>query len=360
MLQTKIHKHTLIFKQPSGTSRGVLHTKNSWIVSLFDDENPSRIGKGEASIIENLSPDWSGDYEKNLEKICTKVNHHAKNNFEELKEFPSVRFALEAALLDLKNGGKEIYFPSEFTEGKKSIAINGLIWMGSKEFMQEQIREKIESGYSCIKLKIGSSTGSIGRQRLADGTADTFSPVTFEDELELLKSIRQKFSKSKIELRVDANGAFSPNDALKKLEQLSKFDLHSIEQPIKQGQLEEMKKLCASTPLPIALDEELIGINEFQKKSELLSFIKPQYIILKPSLVGGFKSCDEWIAFAEKNSIDWWITSALESNVGLNAIAQYTFTKNNPLPQGLGTGQLYTNNFPSGLTIEKGELFLKG
>ena len=169
MLQTKIHKHTLTFKQPSGTSRGVLHTKNSWIISLFDDANPSLIGKGEASIIENLSPDWNSDYEKNLEKICANIDHHAKNNFEELKEFPSIRFALESALLDLKNGGKEIYFPSEFTEGKKSIVINGLIWMGSKEFMQEQIKEKIESGYSCIKLKIGSSTGS----DIGEGQAQT-------------------------------------------------------------------------------------------------------------------------------------------------------------------------------------------
>ena len=356
MLQAKIHKHTLTFKHPSGTSRGVLHTKNSWIISVFNDSNPLIIGKGEASIIENLSPDWDEKYEKNFEEICHNINQHSNNNFDDLKEFPSIRFALESALLDLKNGGKEIYFPSEFTEGKKSIVINGLIWMGSKEFMQEQIKEKIESGYTCIKLKIGTSATLIAQ---SSGN-ETPPSVTFEDELELLKSIRQKFSKKEIELRVDANGAFSPNDAMKKLEQLSKFDLHSIEQPIKQGQLEEMKKLCAATPLPIALDEELIGINDLSKKSELLSFIQPQYIILKPSFVGGFKSCDEWISVADKNKINWWITSALESNVGLNAIAQYTFSKNNPLPQGLGTGQLYTNNFPSKLTIEKGKLFLKG
>lgn len=338
MLQTKIHKHTLIFRQASGTSRGVLHTKNSWIIELFDDANPSIIGKGEASIIENLSPDWNNDYEIQLTEICKNVNEHVATNFSKIYEFPSIRFALESALLDLKNGGKEIYFPSEFTEGKKSISINGLIWMGSKEFMEHQIKEKIEEGYSCIKLKIGA--------------------IDFETELELLKSIRAKFSKSEMELRVDANGAFSVEDAPKKLDQLAKFDLHSIEQPIKQGQFDAMKKLCASTPLPIALDEELIGVNLPDKKSELLSFIKPQYIILKPSLVGGFQSSDEWISIAEKNKIDWWITSALESNIGLNAIAQYTFTKNNPMPQGLGTGQLYTNNFPSGLRIEKGRLSL--
>jgi len=355
MLQTKIHKHTLIFKQPSGTSRGILHTKNSWIISLFDDLHPEIIGKGEASIIENLSPDWNEKYEKNLEEICKNVNHHIQNNFTELDKFPSIQFALETAFLDLKNGGKGILFPSDFTEGNKSIPINGLIWMGSKAYMEEQIREKIESGYSCLKLKIGTSstlpsTGSgIGGQL----------GISFEEEIELLKSIRKKFSRKEIELRVDANGAFAPKEAMNKLEQLSKLDLHSIEQPIKQGQFDEMKKLCASTPLPIALDEELIGITDLIKKEELLSFIKPQFIILKPSLVGGFKKCDEWIFIAEKNKINWWITSALESNIGLNAIAQYTFTKNNPLPQGLGTGQLYTNNFPGGLQIEKGKLFLK-
>jgi o-succinylbenzoate synthase len=336
MLQTKIHKHTLIFKQASGTSRGVLHTKNSWIIELFDIANPSIVGKGEASIIENLSPDWNNEYENQLTEICKNVNDHVATNFSKIHDFPSIRFALESALLDLKNGGKEIYFPSEFAAGKKSISINGLIWMGSKEFMEQQIREKIEEGYSCIKLKIGA--------------------IDFEKELDLLKSIRTKFSRSEMELRVDANGAFTVEEAPKKLDQLAKFDLHSIEQPIKQGQFEAMKKLCASTPLPIALDEELIRVNSLDKKSELLSFIKPQYIILKPSLVGGLHSSDEWISLAEKNKIDWWITSALESNIGLNAIAQYTFTKNNPMPQGLGTGQLYTNNFPSGLRIERGRL----
>ncbi|MBI3135622.1 MAG: o-succinylbenzoate synthase [Bacteroidetes bacterium] len=338
MLHAKIHKHTLIFKQASGTSRGVLHTKNSWIIELSDDTAPGIVGKGEASIIENLSPDWNGAYETKLAEICEHVNHYVPQKLEELCNVPSIRFALEAALLDLKNGGCEIYFPSEFTTGKKSIPINGLIWMGSKEFMQQQIQEKIEAGYRCLKLKIGA--------------------IDFETELELLKSIRQKFSKNEIELRVDANGAFSAEDALSKLDQLAKFDLHSIEQPIRQGQHEAMQKLCASTPLPIALDEELIGVTDPEKKAALLTFIVPQYIILKPSLVGGFQSSDEWISLAEKNNIGWWITSALESNIGLNAIAQYTFTKNNSMPQGLGTGQLYTNNFPSGLTIEKGRLSL--
>lgn len=338
MLRAGIQKYTLQFKQASGTSRGVLHAKNSWIITLLDDAAPELIGTGEASIIENLSPEWNEQYETKLQTICQNVTHYADNDLNQLREFPSIRFALEAALLDLKNGGRQVYFPSAFTQGQAAIPINGLIWMGSKEFMEKQIREKIEQGYSCIKLKIGA--------------------IDFETELDLLKSIRSKFSKQEMELRVDANGAFSIQDAQKKLEQLARLDLHSIEQPIQQGQLDAIQKLCASTPLPIALDEELIGVNELQKKSALLTFIKPQYIILKPSLVGGFQSSDEWISLAEKNKIGWWITSALESNIGLNAIAQYTFTKHNPMPQGLGTGQLYTNNFPSGLTIENGRLSL--
>jgi len=338
MLQTKIHKHTLIFKQASGTSRGILHTKNSWIIELWDDAFPGIVGKGEASIIEDLSPDWNENYEQMLNSFCEDIQNHLPEKLAGLFNYPSIRFAFESAWLDLKNGGKQIYFPSEFTEGKKSIPINGLIWMGSKDFMEQQIHEKIDQGYSCIKLKIGA--------------------IDFETEVELLQSIRNKFSKQDMELRVDANGAFSVEDALKKLEQLAKLDLHSIEQPIKQGQPEAMQKLCSATPLPIALDEELIGINLLDKRSELLTFIKPQYIILKPSLVGGFQSSDEWIALAEKNKIGWWITSALESNIGLNAIAQYTATKNPPMPQGLGTGQLYTNNFESGLRIEKGMLRL--
>jgi L-alanine-DL-glutamate epimerase-like enolase superfamily enzyme len=210
--------------------------------------------------------------------------------------------------------------------------------MGSKEYMFEQINEKIEEGYSCLKLKIGA--------------------IDFSSELDLLAFIRSKFSKDQLELRVDANGAFLPKDALHQLNELAQFDLHSIEQPIKQGQLTEMSELCAKTPVPIALDEELIGVHSKNEKQALLRKINPHYIILKPSLIGGFRGSDEWIELAESLNIDWWITSALESNIGLNAIAQYTFIKNNPLPQGLGTGQLYTNNIPSGLTISEGKLFL--
>ncbi len=227
-------------------------------------------------------------------------------------------------------------FPSVFTRGEASIPINGLIWMGSESFMKRQIKEKIEAGFGCIKMKIGA--------------------IDFETEIDLLKSIRKEFSPSDIELRVDANGAFHPNEALGKLQRLSELNLHSIEQPIKQGQFDTMAKLCEETPLPIALDEELIGIFTSSKKEELLQTIGPQYIILKPSFIGGYKGAEEWIHLAEQQQVGWWVTSALESNVGLNAIAQWTFTLATDTVQGLGTGSLYTNNFDSPLQIKNGTL----
>jgi len=202
---------------------------------------------------------------------------------------------------------------------------------------QQQIEDKLEQGFDCVKMKIGA--------------------IDFETEIELLKGIRKRFSKETIELRVDANGAFQAGEeALQKLNTLALLDLHSIEQPIRQGQLEEMQKLCYKTPLPIALDEELIGVFEKPMKEEIINFIRPQYIILKPSLVGGFRGSQEWINAAERNDIPWWITSALESNIGLNAIAQWTFSLNSSMHQGLGTGSLYTNNFPAPLFVEKGAL----
>lgn len=338
MLQAEATKHTLQFKQASGTSRGVLHAKNSWIISIWDSSAPHVKGTGEASIIENLSPDWNETYEDKLASVMLNCDQHFSKNLEDLIDLPSVRFALESALLDLRNNGCGIYFPSDFTQGITGIPINGLIWMGSREFMERQIREKIEQGYTCIKMKIGS--------------------LDFETELEILKSIRKLYPQKDLELRVDANGAFKPADALFKLEILAALDIHSIEQPIMAGQYEAMQRLCAETPLPIALDEDLIGIQTPEEKEKLIQLIRPQYIILKPSLLGGFQSCDEWIDAAGKTRTSWWITSALESNIGLNAIAQYTFTKQNPLPQGLGTGQLYTNNFPSALKISNGYLFL--
>lgn len=336
MYQASFEKTTLNFKLPAGTSRGVLKSKNSWIIRLWDSESPESVGIGEASIIEGLSPEWHEQLEEVLEVIVQTVDAHVKSHFIYLKSFPSIRFALESALLNLKNRSG-IYFPSEFTQGLSPIKINGLIWMGDKDFMFNQIKDKLDLGFNCIKLKIGA--------------------IDFESELELLKYIRSKFSKESVELRVDANGAFSADTALEKLDQLAKHDLHSIEQPIRQGQWKKMADLCSKTPLPIALDEELIGLKEIDTKILMISAIKPQFIILKPSLVGGFESCDEWIKLAEAYDAKWWITSALESNIGLNAIAQYAFTKNNLMPQGLGTGQLFTNNTESLLTLKGDQLF---
>jgi o-succinylbenzoate synthase len=338
MYKASVEKYVLDFKRPSGTSRGVLTQKDSWFIRIWETKNPAIVGIGEASIIQNLSPEWNENYEDFLEVVVKNINEYVNGGCEALLAYPSIYFAIETALLDLKNGGVGVIFPSDFVTNQAPISINGLIWMGSKDFMLDQINQKIGEGYSCLKLKIGA--------------------IDFSSELDLLAFIRSKFSKDQLELRVDANGAFSPKNALNQLNELAQFDLHSIEQPIKQGQLTEMADLCAKTPFPIALDEELIGVVSKKEKEALLTNVKPQYIILKPSLIGGFRGSDEWIELADALNIDWWITSALESNIGLNAIAQYTFTKNNPMPQGLGTGQLYTNNIPSGLTILEGKLFL--
>lgn len=337
MFQATYKKLTLDFKQPSGTSRGILTQKDSWIISLWHSDTSSIIGKGEASIIKTLSPDWSDGFEAKVNEVCENINHFiTKEGLNELRVFPSIHLAVETGLRDLNHGGNGVIYPSDFTTKQSPIAINGLIWMGEKAFMQKQIDAKIEAGFNCIKLKIGA--------------------IDFDAELQILKDIRSRYAPETIELRVDANGAFKVSESLHKLKQLAHFDLHSIEQPIKAGQVVEMEKLCRNTPLPIALDEELIGKYTFEDKKKLLNQITPQYIILKPSLIGGFSGTDEWISIAESKNIDWWITSALESNIGLNAIAQYTYTKNNPMPQGLGTGGLFTNNTESNLKVVNGEL----
>ncbi|MBP7173806.1 MAG: o-succinylbenzoate synthase, partial [Cloacibacterium sp.] len=252
-----------------------------------------------------------------------------------LRHFPSIWIGYEQAMLNLKYG-TDIYFPNDFTQGKKGIKINGLIWMGSVDFMKEQIEEKLKQGFACLKLKIG---------------------VDWQGERAVLQELRRQFSKDILELRVDANGAFDFKEAHKVLHELAELDIHSIEQPIKAGNREKMFQLCAQTPTPIALDEELIGVVDVEQKKKLLAEIQPQYIILKPSLVGGFSGSDEWISLADKYNIGWWITSALESNIGLSAIAQYTFSKENPMPQGLGTGSLFVNNFDSSLSIRGDELW---
>ncbi|WOD45345.1 o-succinylbenzoate synthase [Hwangdonia lutea] len=327
------HKYILNFKQASGTSRGVLKTKETWFIVI---EYNGKKGIGECGVFRGLSVDDVPHYEDILQWTCVNIHLGLAVLLDELNKFPSIQFGLEMAFKSLESENDFELFPSEFTRGNASIPINGLIWMGSEAFMKQQIKEKISAGFHCIKMKIGA--------------------IDFQTEINLIKSIREEFSSKEIELRVDANGAFSTDEALEKLKILSDFDLHSIEQPIKQGQFEAMAKLCDNTPLPIALDEELIGVYSVTKKQELLQTIKPQYIILKPSLVGGFKGSDSWIEIAENNNIGWWITSALESNIGLNAIAQYTYKKQSDLPQGLGTGALFTNNFDSPLLVKNGTL----
>lgn len=328
-MKASYFKHTLEFKKPSGTSRGVLKTKTSWFIQLEIADN---YGIGECGLLKGLSIDDRDDYEETLKWACDHIHLGIDELYSKLKDFPSIQFGLEMAFQSFSSSSPFHLFPSEFTEGQKGMVINGLIWMGEKSFMKRQIQDKIKQGFSCIKLKIGA--------------------IDFEAELELLKYIRSEFSASDIELRVDANGAFSPKDALEKLNRLSEYELHSIEQPIAQGQWQTMAELCQQTPLPIALDEELIGLKDVTKKNNALLTIQPQYLILKPSLIGGFKGSKEWIDLATQNKIDWWITSALESNIGLNAIAQFTFLQQNPLPQGLGTGGLYTNNIESPLYID--------
>lgn len=326
-------KYVLDFKRPSGTSRGVMTQKETWFIIL---EDGNKKGIGECGILRGLSIDDRPDYEQKLQWACQNIHLGEEKLWEVLVEFPSIQFGMETAFRSLAAETPFELFPSAFTSGVQNIAINGLVWMGDEAYMKQQIEDKLATGFSCIKLKIGA--------------------IDFDKELALLAFIRNHFTPVQIEIRVDANGAFSTFDALNKLIELSKYQLHSIEQPIKQHQADAMAKLCLKTPLPIALDEELIGVFDYEKKEALLQKIRPQYIILKPSLVGGFKGSQEWITLAEKYNVGWWVTSALESNIGLNAIAQWTHTLNNPLPQGLGTGALYINNFDSPLVVKNGEL----
>lgn len=332
-MKASYKKHILNFKRPSGTSRGVLTLKETWFIIL---EKNGKTGIGECGILRGLSVDDTPNYEEILKWTCLNIHLGLNVLLDELVEFPSIQFGLEIAFRSLESDDKFTLFPSAFTRGEDAIPINGLVWMGDKAFMSQQIKDKIQQGFKCIKLKIGA--------------------IDFKTELELLKSIRKEFSLNDIELRVDANGAFLPETALDKLKQLSELELHSIEQPIKPGQFEEMARLCESTPLPIALDEELIGVFSVPKKQKLLQTINPQYIILKPSLVGGYKGSEEWITLAKEQQVGWWITSALESNIGLNAIAQWTYNLNTKMYQGLGTGSLFTNNFHSPLIVKNGTL----
>lgn len=325
--------YLLNFKEPGGTSRGVMTEKPTFLVKIYDESDPFRFGIGEAAVFPGLSPEADGNYVWKLTEVLANV---AIGRQTDLSRHSSIQFGLEQAILDFSNGCKGIYFPSEFTRGTKAIEINGLIWMGDFNRMIQRIDEKIAAGFRCLKLKIGA--------------------ISWDKEVEMIRLIRKNYDEKRLMIRVDANGAFSPESCLQKLHILAELAIHSIEQPIKAGHPEEMARLCRITPVPIALDEELIGKGSLEERIKTLEEIKPQYIILKPALCGGFSGATEWIEEAEKRDIGWWITSALESNVGLNAIAQYAASMNVSGPQGLGTGGVFTNNFETSVYLEKDRL----
>lgn len=335
-LKTEIEPYTLHYKQPVKTSRGSYTDHNIWLVTVYDESDPTKKGIGECAPLHDLSPDYSENYIEKVSFFCRQLEDTGVLDVESLRDYPSILFGLETAMFNLKQKFETIY-DTPFARGEKGIQINGLIWMGSYDYMYNQIKSKLDAGFRCIKLKIGA--------------------INFDDEFKLLSDIRKAFPANQITLRVDANGAFSPEDAMDKLRVLSQLDIHSIEQPIKAGQYAEMSQLIKDTPLPIALDEELIGVNEYKEKVELLQRLKPQYIILKPTLHGGISGCNEWISIADRLNIGWWITSALESNIGLESIARWCSTFNTTIPQGLGTGGLYTNNFESPLFIKGDDLW---
>lgn len=333
MITACYKKHVLQFKQPSGTSRGVLELKETFFIILRD---ATSVGVGECGLLRGLSFDDREDYEEKLQWVCDHIHLGEQILWDELKEFPSIQFGVETAFRSLFSSEPFDLFPSAFTKGEDSLDINGLIWMGDPEFMRSQIDQKLEEGFDCIKMKIGA--------------------IDFEKEFALLKFIRTHYDKDKITLRVDANGGFAFAKAKEVLSQLASIDIHSIEQPIGVHQYNQMRKLCDETPIPIALDEELIGVTDIARKRSMLEAIRPQYIILKPSFIGGFKGSQQWIDLANELRIGWWVTSALESNIGLNAIAQWSYSIGVKGPQGLGTGSLYTNNITAPLEVRNGKI----
>lgn len=334
-MKIDIEERVLHFKQPAGTSRGVYTERRLWLVTMTDGD---RRGVGECAPLPKLSCDDLPDYGRLLRKVCRQVEESGRIDTEALRPYPSMLFGLETAWRHLHRGDR--LFDTPFARGEAGIRINGLVWMGTYKEMYARIRAKLEAGFHCIKLKIGA--------------------IDFDEELSLIRFIRGEFPKEQVELRVDANGAFRPEEAPERLRLLARYGLHSIEQPIRAGQWEAMAALCRQTPLPIALDEELIGVNASQEKARLLDTIQPQYIILKPSLHGGMAGCREWIAMAAERGIGSWLTSALESNIGLNAIAQFCSDVygSTEMPQGLGTGQLFTDNIPMPLEIRGERLWI--
>lgn len=335
MMRASFQKYTLQFKQPSGTSRGIYTTRDSWFIFVTDGVNT---GIGECAPLPDLSMENPKKMSAKLCQVCDQISYFAAN-LDELNNWSSIKFGIETALLDFKNGGTKELFPSAFSRGEQGIPINGLIWMGSPDFMKQQIRAKLEAGFHCIKMKIGA--------------------LDFETEFEILKAIREEFSPEEITLRVDANCAYTYKTALENLKRLADLHIHSIEQPIETGRWKELADLCRQSPVPIALDEELIYITTAKEKQRLLETVTPAYLILKPSLHGGFSGCENWIELAEKHNCGWWVTSALESNIGLNAIAQWTFHIQARNEQGLGTGQLFTNNFDSPLEVAGEQLWFR-
>ena len=346
-MKITIEERVLHFKQPAGTSRGVYTERKSWFISASDGKN---VGYGECAPLPDLSCDACENYDDILRHFCDEVELTGEIDYEAMRDFPSMLFGLETALLEMRRVGSRecgakglnrgLLFDTSFSRGEVGIPINGLIWMGSYDEMLRRMEQKLEQGFRCVKLKIGA--------------------IDFEQELDLIRLIRKRFSFHEVELRLDANGAFPYEEALYKLELLSQYAIHSIEQPIRQGQWAYMADLCRESPLPIALDEELIGVNDRNMKSHLLRFIKPAYIVLKPSLHGGMAGCREWIEAARQQDVGSWITSALESNVGLNAIAQFcsdVYGDAIRMPQGLGTGQLFTDNIPMPLEIRGDQLY---
>lgn len=325
--------YNLKFKEPAGTSRGVLTEKITCFLRIFDENNPEIFGLGEAAIFPGLSPEADDRFFYKLMELQANIRLGIQTD---LSRFPSLQFGLEQAIRDFSGGGKRIYFDSPFTSGTQSIEINGLIWMGDFKEMRERIDSKLNEGFKCIKLKVGA--------------------IDWKKEVELIEYIRSAYDREQIEIRVDANGGFSMENALPRLKRLADLGVHSIEQPIKAGTPELMRFLCEVSPLPIALDEELIGKFSYEDKMRLIDEVKPAYVILKPTLIGGYSGATEWINLAEERGIGWWMTSSLESNVGLNALAQWVATLKTDMPQGLGTGALFTNNIKSPLRLESDRL----
>jgi len=335
MFRAAYISHSLRFLEPAGTSRGVLHTKPCWYL-LLSDENRA-MGVGEVGYIPGLSPGEPQEVEAGLARFCEQVNREQKDPCLTADVPPGIRFAIETACRDQLTGGKRWLFDTGFTQGTEGIPVNGLIWMGERHFMKEQIRRKLEAGFRVLKMKVGS--------------------LDFAIEREILKEVRNVYGTGELEIRLDANGAWDANEALEKMHLLHRFGIHSIEQPLKPGRPDAMAGLCRNSPIPVALDEELIGVTGKARKESLLETIRPDFIILKPGLNGGWEASEEWISVAEKYRIGWWITSALESNIGLNAIAQWTSRLGVTLPQGLGTGSLYANNIPSPLKMKADALW---